>query len=98
MMNEKGYIPQPIDTKDVMLSENLGSLVEPMAKNVHEVWASSRISQGWTYGEQRNDEMKTHPCLIPYEDLSEEEKDYDRNTAINTLKFIMKSGYKITKE
>ncbi len=97
-MKKKTYTKQPIDITGDELPKDLELLIEQMAKNVHEVWASSRISQGWTYGEQRNDEKRTHPCLIPYEDLSEEEKDYDRNTAINTLKFIMKSGYKITKE
>ena len=92
VMGESGVI----DT--VGLSKNLKLLVEQMARNVHEVWAESRISQGWVYGEQRDDEKKTHPCLVPYEKLPEEEKEYDRNTAISTLKFIMKLGYKITKE
>lgn len=92
------YTPQPIDTTDVKLSKELEQLVEQMSKNVHEVWAESRIKQGWTYGEQRNDELKTHPCLIPYEELPEAEKDYDRNTAVGTLKLIMKLGYKIEKE
>ena len=69
IMNKKEYIPQPIDTSDVKLPEDLELLVEQMSKNVHEVWAETRISQGWTYGEQRNDELKTHPCLIPYEEL-----------------------------
>ena len=72
-------------------------LVEQMSKNVHEVWAESRINQGWTYGEKRNDELKTHPCLIPYEELLEVEKDYDRNTAVGTLKLILKLGFKISK-
>ena len=97
-MNKKEYIPQPIDTSDVKLPEDLELLVEQMSKNVHEVWAESRIKQGWTYGEKRNDELKTHPCLIPYEELPEVEKDYDRNTAVGTLKLIMKLGYKIEKE
>lgn len=97
-MHEKKYIPQPIETIDVWLPIELGKLIEQMAKNVHEVWAESRISQGWVYGEQRDDEKKTHPCLVPYEELPEEEKEYDRNTAISTLKFIMKMGYKIIKE
>lgn len=92
------YIPEPICEDDIVLSKDLNNIIEQMAKNVHEVWAESRISQGWVYGEQRNDEKKTHPCLVPYEDLPEEEKEYDRNTAISTLKFIMKLGYKITKE
>lgn len=94
-MNKEEYTPQPIDTTDVVLPEELGQLVEQMAKNVHEVWAETRISQGWTYGEQRNDDLKTHPCLVPYEDLPEEEKEYDRNTSIGTLKLIMKLGFKI---
>ena len=94
-MNKEEYTPQPIDTTDVVLPEELGQLVEQMAKNVHEVWAETRISQGWTYGEQRNDDLKTHPCLVPYEDLPEEEKEYDRNTSISTLKLIMKLGFKI---
>lgn len=96
-MKNQMYIPQPIDTTDVVLPEELEQLVEEMSKNVHDVWAETRIKQGWTYGEQRNDELKTHPCLVPYEDLPEEEKEYDRNTSIGTLKLIMKLGFKITK-
>lgn len=94
-MKTEKYTPQPIDTTDVRLPEELEQLVEQMSKNVHEVWAETRISQGWTYGEQRNDELKTHPCLVPYEDLPEEEKEYDRNTSIGTLKLIMKLGFDI---
>ena len=71
--------------------------MEALAKNVHEVWAQSRISQGWSYGAERNDELKQHPCLVPYEELPEVEKDYDRNTALETLKLILKIGFKITK-
>ena len=96
-MKQKMYTPQPIDTKGVVLPEELEQLVEEMSKNVHEVWADTRIRQGWPYGEQRNDELKTHPCLIPYEELPEEEKEYDRNTSIGTLKLIVKLGFRITK-
>lgn len=92
------YIPKPAQTDDIVLSEELNSLVEAMAKNVHEVWAESRISQGWTYGPERNDVLKHHPCLVPYEELPEVEKAYDRDTAVGTLKLICKLGFKITKE
>ena len=64
---KKWYIPHPIDTSDIELPEELKELIELMSKNVHEVWAQSRIEQGWTYGDERNDAMKQHPCLIPYE-------------------------------
>ena len=93
-----GYVPQPIDTSDIQLPEELEALVEEMAKNVHEVWAETRIKQGWTYGPERDDKLKKHPCLIPYEELSEEEKEYDRGTSVGTLKLILKLGFQITKE
>lgn len=94
----KKYIPNPVDTKSVDLPKGLESLVEEMSKNVHEVWAQTRISQGWTYGEERNDTEKKHPCLVPYEELSEEEKEYDRNTSVETIKLILKLGFKITRD
>ena len=93
---EKKYLPQPMDTSDVQLPVELDELVEKMAKNVHEVWAQSRIDQGWVYGEERSDSLKTHPCLVPYEELPEIEKAYDRDTALGTLKLICKLGFKIS--
>lgn len=95
---KKNYIPQPMDTTDIQLPEDLTPLIEQMAKNVHEVWAQSRMEQGWTYGEERNDALKHHPCLVPYEELPEIEKAYDRDTALGTLKLISKLGFRITKE
>lgn len=87
-----------MDTSEVQLAEELNVLIEQMAKNVHEVWAQSRMEQGWTYGPERNDSLKHHPCLVPYEELPEVEKAYDRDTAIGTLKLISKLGFKISKE
>lgn len=94
-MKSEEYTPQPIDTSDIQLPEELNSLLEAMAKNVHENWAQERIKQGWKYGEKRDDKKKTHPCLISYEELPEEEKVYDRNTSVETLKLILKLGFKI---
>lgn len=92
------YIPKPIDTNDVVLTDDVLELSELIAKNTHEVWSAGRIRDGWTYGEARNDAEKTHPCLIPYEELSESEKEYDRNTSLETLKLIVKLGYRIVKD
>lgn len=91
------YIPKPADLNDVKLPDELNELVEHVAKNVHEVWAQNRMREGWSLGPCRNDELKTHPCLVPYEELSEVEKDYDRNTAMETLKLIVSLGFKISK-
>lgn len=90
------YIPSPIDTTTILLPESLNTLIEAMARNVHEVWATGRIKEGWKYGFTRNDENKTHPCLVSYEELPDSEREYDRQTAIQTLKLIIKLGYKIT--
>ncbi|WP_294823272.1 RyR domain-containing protein [uncultured Eubacterium sp.] len=90
------YEPKPIDTSDVILSDDLLELTEKIAENVHDVWAVGRIEQGWTYGPERNDEWKITPCLVPYSKLPDSEKEYDRNTALETLKLIVKLGYKIS--
>lgn len=92
------YVPRPIDTRDINLSDEILELTEKIAKNVHEVWAEGRIKEGWTYADKRDDSAKTTPCLVPYEDLSENEKEYDRSTALETLKLIIKLGYKINRE
>lgn len=92
------YKPNPIDTNDIILSNEILQLAEELAKNTHEVWAEGRIKEGWTYGNKRDDEMKEHPCLIPYENLSEEEKEYDRRTSMETLKLIQKLGYEIKRK
>ena len=73
------------------------SLTEEIAANVHDVWAAGRIAEGWTYGEVKDADKKTTPLLIPYDELPESEKEYDRNTALETLKLILKMGYKIEK-
>ena len=91
------YIPKPIDTSNIELPEELCSLTEKIAENVHENWAKARIAEGWVYAAQRNDEKKTTPCLVPYSELEESEKEYDRNTALETLKLIVALGYKIEK-
>ena len=90
------YKPRIVDTSSIELPEQLMLLAEQMAENVHEIWAATRIEQGWTYGPERNDALKHHPCLVPYSELPEEEKVYDRNTSIETLKFILAKGWKIS--
>ena len=94
---KNNYLPKPIDTSDVVLPEELTELAEMIARNVHDVWAEGRIEDGWTYGPERNDDLRQTPCLVDYDDLSEEEKDFDRNTAMGTLKLIIKLGYRIEK-
>lgn len=95
--NNGQYIPAPVKP-DVELPPELLELSEMIAKNVHEVWAQNRMAEGWTYGPVRDDAKRQTPCLVPYEDLPESEKDYDRNTAMETLKFIVTMGFDVVKK
>lgn len=91
------YEPTPIDTSKINIPDDLMNLLEILAENVHDTWAELRIAEGWTLGPVRDGLSKQHPCLIPYAELSESEKDYDKKTAIETLKIIISLGYKIEK-
>ena len=92
------YTPKPVDTEGVRLSEEIEELCEALAKNTHEVWAAGRIAEGWMYGPLRDDAARRHPCLVPYEELSESEREYDRSTSRETLRLIVKLGFRIVKE
>jgi hypothetical protein len=93
----KKYIPEPIDTSGVDLPSDLESLVEKLAENNHDHWARQRIAEGWHYGTMRNDERKEHPDLVPYVELPESEKDYDRKTVVEAIKAIVFLGYELRK-
>lgn len=89
------YKPTPVDTSNINLPPKLIELTEKIAENVHDVWAQGRIKDGWTYGPVRDDDKKQTPCLVPYCDLTETEKEFDRNTALETIKLILSLGYEI---
>jgi ryanodine receptor 2 len=89
------YEPDPIYTSKSVVTPDIVELTELLAKNSHDVWAQQRIKDGWKFGAKRDDAKKEHPCLVPYEDLPESEKQYDRNAAMETLKAIIALGYRV---
>ena len=91
------YEPAPIDTTHIHLTEDIRELTELLARNTHNVWARQRLSDGWRYGPERHDRRKEHPSLVPYEELSDGEKEYDRQTALETLKAIIALGFRVEK-
>src|SRR5438132_12551944 len=92
------FNPNPIATARVVLSREIRDLTERLGENAHDIWARQRFQDGWTYGPARDDAKKEHPCLVPYDQLPEEEKEYDRKAAMETLKAIIALGYRIEKE
>ena len=93
----KQYIPAPVDTSGIAVTPEILIISEAMAKNTHEVWAAGRMAEGWSWGPVRDDQAKKHPGLVPYEELSEEEKEYDRRTSMETLKLLLSLGYRLEK-
>ena len=93
----KTYTPKPIDLSDVELTEELNELREAIAENAHEIWAENRQAEGWTYGPQRDDQLKQTPDMVPYSQLPEGEKEYDREMAMKTIKLLKKLGYDLIK-
>ena len=89
------YEPHPLNTDGVELPPELLPLTERLAENTHDLWAAQRTLEGWRYGAQRDDARKLHPGLMPYDQLSESEKEYDRITALGTLKAVLQLGYRI---
>ena len=92
------YDPQPIDTSHVELPPDVRDLIERLAENTHDVWARQRLADGWSHGPERDDKLKHNPCLVPYAQLSESEKEYDRKTAAEALKLILALGYELVKK
>jgi serine/threonine protein kinase len=95
LLNSLTYQPRPIDVTKVKLPPNFDALVERLAMNTHDIWAQMRISEGWQFGHTRDDRLKVHPCLIPYEILPEAEKEYDRAMLTNALSALLALGFEI---
>ena len=90
------YEPRPADTSAVSLPVQLRELTERLAANAHAVWARRKLADGWTYGPVHDAAARKHPDLVPYDELPEDKKAYDRDTALETIKLILSLGYTIT--
>lgn len=89
------YIPHPIDPDGAALPPELLAEMETIARNVHETWSVGRMQEGWTYGPEKDEARKKTPMLVPYEDLPDSERDFDRNTALATLRAVVSLGFTI---
>ena len=96
-MSRTDYKPQPIDTSHVKLPREVEELTEKLSRNAHDHWARQRMADGWRWGAARDDARKLHPSLVPYEELPDSEKIYDRATAMETIKAVLALGLRISK-
>ena len=87
------YEPHPINVDSIPLDEDLEELIEAIAENAHDIWAEKMMKDGWTYGNERDELKKQDPCILPYTALPDDEKEYDRLMAYNTIKLVKKLGY-----
>jgi hypothetical protein len=91
------YQPEPIDTRAVRIPAELAALIKELARHNHDLWAQQRMQEGWRYGARRDDARQEHPDLVPYADLPESEKAYDRTAAEGTIKAILAKGYDLVR-
>jgi hypothetical protein len=81
------------------VSQFLGEHLEILAEAEHDGWADQRRVEGWTYAPPPRDDVKrTHPLLVPYAELDEEQKEKDRRTIQNYPKYARKAGFRIVSE
>ena len=93
----KEYVPSPIHTEHIALSNEMKEVVRLLSRNTHEIWSSQRLRDGWRYGRERDDRQKLHPCLVSYEELDEIERNYDQEIVEQVIKGLMVLGYEITR-
>uniref|UniRef100_A0A674DXB3 Ryanodine receptor 1 n=1 Tax=Salmo trutta TaxID=8032 RepID=A0A674DXB3_SALTR len=91
-LSHTAFTPCPVDTVQIVLPPHLERIREKLAENSHELWAATRIEQGWTYGSFRDDNKKLHPCLVDFQSLPEPEKNYNLAMSGETLKTLLALG------
>ncbi len=83
-----------LDPSEILVDD---ATLEKLSVREHARWMSDRQQNGWTFGASRDDARKLHPSLIPWEQLSETEKDKDRETVRNLPKLVKQAGFRVRK-
>jgi hypothetical protein len=72
--------------------------IEEMAKIEHERWREDLVGQGWRYGIKKNKEYKTHPCIIPFEQLPENKQKYDKEIIYSIPVLLKAEGFELYRD
>jgi class 3 adenylate cyclase/tetratricopeptide (TPR) repeat protein len=89
------YEPKSLDLTGVEIPADLTNLVEQLSEITHDNWLKQRLADGWRHGKSRNDLLKEHPCIVPYDELPETEKEYDRKISLGVIQAMLALGYRI---
>ena len=89
------YEPKSLDLTRVEIPADLNNLVEQLSEITHDNWLKQRVADGWRHGQSRNDLLKEHPCIVPYDELPESEKEYDRKISLGVIQAMLALGYRV---
>ncbi|XP_043914983.1 ryanodine receptor 2 [Protopterus annectens] len=91
-LTQAAFTPMPVDTSQIVLPPLLERIREKLAENIHELWVMNKIELGWTYGPVRDDNKRQHPCLVEFSKLPEQERNYNLQMSLETLKTLLALG------
>lgn len=84
------YIISTIFLLQIQLPAYIENVRDKLAENLHEIWAASKIEQGWSYGEVRDDPRKKNPSINNFEKVPMTEKKYVITVSFETLRYMSK--------
>ncbi|EPQ17120.1 Ryanodine receptor 2 [Myotis brandtii] len=91
-LTQAAFTPVPVDTSQIVLPPHLERIREKLAENIHELWVMNKIELGWQYGPVRDDNKRQHPCLVEFSKLPEQERNYNLQMSLETLKTLLALG------
>ncbi|XP_064343892.1 ryanodine receptor 2 isoform X8 [Camelus dromedarius] len=91
-LTQAAFTPIPVDTSQIVLPPHLERIREKLAENIHELWVMNKIELGWQYGPVRDDNKRQHPCLVEFSRLPEQERNYNLQMSLETLKTLLALG------
>ncbi|KAG5262307.1 hypothetical protein AALO_G00273740 [Alosa alosa] len=91
-LSQAAFTPTPVDTSQIVLTPHLERIREKLAENIHELWVMNKVELGWTYGMIRDDNKRQHPCLVEFSKLPEQERSYNLQMSVETLKTLLALG------
>nr|XP_015292467.1 PREDICTED: ryanodine receptor 2 isoform X8 [Macaca fascicularis] len=91
-LTQAAFTPIPVDTSQIVLPPHLERIREKLAENIHELWVMNKIELGWQYGPVRDDNKRQHPCLVEFSKLPEQERNYNLQMSLETLKTLLALG------